>query len=344
MRKAQETGRIFVAACFYYCGLITLARWWTQLSGQRLIILNYHRAMGGDLRSHLLYLRRHYRILRLEEALEELYTSKRTEYMRDRRTPLVLTFDDGYRDNFTHAFPLARELQVPITIFLVPGYVESGDHFWWYEAERLTRHSQVDKVNVEGHTYSLKRSEDRAFLAGAIDARLRHTTSVAEREAFLPAVREALVVPASCATSEEEQALPLTWAQIREMEDSGWVSFGAHTLHHPILARLKDPAEVSHEICECRNVLEQRLGHKVRALAYPFGQPEEVGKQAPRAAQEAGYDWVLTTVHGINTPQSQPHQLRRIYGDVSRHLLVMAAETSGVWKLAGCLRRTPNKK
>src|SRR5947208_82342 len=126
----QKHLSLFVAACFYYSGLVKLARWWTQRARQSLIILNYHQATGGDLRRHLLYLRHHYRMLHLEEALEELYTPQETNQVRDRRTPLVLTFDDGYRDNYTHAFELARELQVPITIFLVPGYVESGEHFW----------------------------------------------------------------------------------------------------------------------------------------------------------------------------------------------------------------------
>src|SRR6266581_40222 len=124
---------VFVAACFYYSGLVKLARWWTRRAGPRLIVLNYHRASGGDLRRHLLYLRRHYRMLHLEEALEELYSSKATERVCDRRTPLVLTFDDGYRDNYTHAFPLACELRVPITIFLVPGYMERGYPFPWLE-------------------------------------------------------------------------------------------------------------------------------------------------------------------------------------------------------------------
>src|SRR5438128_416819 len=159
-----EQIRVFVAACLYYSGLVKLARWWTQLSGQRLIILNYHRATGGDLRSHLLYLRRHYRMLHLEEAIEELYSSSEKKQVSDPRTPLVLTFDDGYRDNYTHAFALARELQVPITIFLVPGYVESCAHFWWLEAERLTRHTQVDKLTLGGRTYYMKHVEDRKLL------------------------------------------------------------------------------------------------------------------------------------------------------------------------------------
>src|SRR5947208_298270 len=71
MRKRVLT---FIAACFYYSGLVKLACWWTQRSGKRLVILNYHRATGGDLRHHLLYLRDHYRILHLEEALQELYS------------------------------------------------------------------------------------------------------------------------------------------------------------------------------------------------------------------------------------------------------------------------------
>ncbi len=69
---------ILLAACFYYSGLVKLVRWWRRHSGQRLIILTYHHASGGELRSHLLYLRRHYRMLHLEEALTVLVARRRT--------------------------------------------------------------------------------------------------------------------------------------------------------------------------------------------------------------------------------------------------------------------------
>src|SRR6516162_3859510 len=142
MEKQRMRKRIltFIAAIFYYSGLLRLARWWMQRKGQNLIILNYHRATGGDLRRHLLYLRRHYRMMHLEEALEELFDTKsESKQKRDRRTLLALTFDDGYFDNYPAAFTLARELRVPFTIFLIPGYIESGEHFWWLEGKRLAR-------------------------------------------------------------------------------------------------------------------------------------------------------------------------------------------------------------
>ncbi len=325
---------ILVAACLYYTGLVALSRTLMQRRGRQLIILNYHRASGGDLRRHLLYLRRYYRMMHLEEALEELYASVGTEKTRgqDQRTPLVLTFDDGYHDNYTHAFPLVRELQVPITIFLIPGSIESGDYFWWGEGQRLVERASVDEVMLEGCTYRLGSPAERQLLSQCIDARLRHAPSVSERETFLVRVRDMLVVPSSI-TVEEEGERPLSWAEVRKMEESGWVSFGAHTMHHPVLAYLADLAEVKREVTQCRHVLEQQLGHRVRAFAYPIGRHEHIGEEAIQAVREADYSWAVTTVHGINTPQSDPYRLGRVLGDVSRHWLVMAAETSGIWNL-----------
>jgi len=300
-------------------------------SGRHLIILNYHHASGGDLGRHLRYLNRHYRMMHLEEALEELYAEKK-KVMHDQRTPLVLTFDDGYYDNYTHAFKLACQLRVPITIFLIPGYVESGDYFWWGEGRRLVKRAQVDNVTFDEKTYHLQQPHDRLQLTQTIDKRLRHVGSVEEREIFLAKVRQMLAVPTSV-TEEEEKDRPFSWKEIREMQQSGWVSFGAHTMHHPILSYLTDPAEVLYEVRECRTVLEQHLGQEVRVFAYPVGRWEHIGDEAVQAVQEAGYKWAVTTMCNSATPQSDPYRLERQLGDVSRHWLVMAAETSGIWKM-----------
>ena len=293
-----------------------------------LIILNYHRASGGDLRHHLLYLRQHYRIMHLEEALDELYRpDKQGMQIHDRRTPLVVTFDDGYRDLYTHAFPIVSELQVPITAFIVPGYIGSGNCFWWQAGDYLVEQAQVDKITIEGCTYHLDQHDERKALAQVIYTHARQARSVEEREAFLALVREALAIP-SLVLPEEEAVL--NWAEIREMEESGWVSFGAHTMHHPVLAYLRDPEEVQREVSECRSAIEQQLGHSIGTFAYPIGRAEHIGVRAKQAVQEAGYDWAVTTIYGVNTTRSDPRQLRRIETDVARHWLLLAAETSGI--------------
>ncbi len=333
-----ERVRVFVAACFYYSGLVKLARWWMRRSGQRLIILNYHRAAGDNLHRQLRYLRGHYRILHLETALEELYTSSNLgKRARDRRIPLVLTFDDGYHDNYTYGFVLARELQIPITIFLIPGYLDSGEHFWWLEGKRLVKRAQVEEVTVEGQIFHLDRADERDRLARTIDARLRYARSVAEREVFLRAIRESLHVPATT-TVEEEEYLPLTWTEVRKMEASGLVSFGAHTMHHPILAYLTDPEEVRREVGECRTVLEQRLGHPIHTFAYPIGKFEHIGEEGLQAVRDAGYEWALSTIEAVNTPRCDPYLLKRLPGDIDQHWLVMASELVGLLGIISRIR------
>jgi peptidoglycan/xylan/chitin deacetylase (PgdA/CDA1 family) len=322
---------IVLAAFFYYSGFVRIAMWWRRLSSRRLIILNYHRATGGDLRQHMLYLRRHYHIVHLEDGLEDLYSSLGNRKRNDRRTQLVMTFDDGYRDNYTHAFELARDLQVPITIFLPPSYIESGYNYWWLEGERLVRDAQVDKVIVEKGIYHLKDEKDRKALVEVIFVHLRNAKSVAEREDFLSDMQTALAVTASF-TPEEELMLPMSWKQIYEMDCCGLVTFGAHTMHHPVLSSLEDPDEVQYEVRGCRTVLEQKLGHPVRSFAYPIGKPQDIGEEALCAVKEAGFSWAFTTVSGVNTPQSNPYQLLRVPVDVSQHWLPMAALVSGVWQ------------
>jgi peptidoglycan/xylan/chitin deacetylase (PgdA/CDA1 family) len=339
---------MFIAACLCYSGLVKLVRWWAQHFRQSLVILTYHNASGGNLRAHLLYLRRHYRVLPLETALEELYRPCAKEpQSKDRRTPLVLTFDDGYRDNYTLGFKFACELEVPLTIFLIPGYIENGSHFWWQEGDHLVAQARVNEATIEGQAYHLDNFQGRARLAQAIDARVRHAPSVSEREAFLVSVREILRIP----HTEPENAaatLPLTWTEVQEMERSGWISFGAHTMHHPILAYLSDPEEVQYEVSESRAMLERLLQHPIRTFAYPVGRLEHIGEYAYYAVQKARYDWALTTLYGFNTPQTDPYLLRRVVVDTDQHWLMIAAKASGAWtffsQLAGGLAKLKQRE
>jgi peptidoglycan/xylan/chitin deacetylase (PgdA/CDA1 family) len=138
---------------------------------------------------------------------------------------------------------------------------------------------------------------------------------------------------------EEEASLPLTWAEIHKMEESGLVSIGAHTMHHPILAYLADPEEVRSEVVECRTVLEQRLGHPVRTFAYPIGKFEHFGEEGLQAVKASGYKWALTTIEAVNTPKSDPYLLNRLPGDVEQHWLVMASELVGLLGIFSRIRK-----
>lgn|SRR5579859_1079975 len=338
--RARRHLRIILCGCFYYSGLIGLICWWKQLLEPRLLILNYHEATGGDLRRHLLYLRKYYRIEPLVTALESFYKQPRqSKKSRDQRIPLVMTFDDGYYDNYTHGLALAKELCVPLTIFLIPGYIENGHRFWWNEAKSIDRFVQLPMVAFEGHKYHLDQPVERAALLKLIDTRVRYAATVGEREQFLEMVHQTLGIPAAC--PEEQVHLPVTWEEVQKMEASGWISFGAHTMHHPFLGYLTHVDEVVSEVVEGREALQQKLGHPVVTFAYPGGQPEQIGAYGQHAARQAGFDWALTTTQGVNRRDTDPLMLRRIEVNLSDHWLVMAAKTSGLLGFFLRLRQLP---
>jgi hypothetical protein len=140
------------------------------------------------------------------------------------------------------------------------------------------------------------------------------------------------------AFSEDRLSLPLTWEQVREMEKSGWVSYGAHTMHHPVLAYLIDRAEIAYEVTACRSILELQLGHSVRTFAYPIGPARHISEDVLKAVRLSGYSWACTTSYGINTCESNPYLLKRIEVDVDQHWLVVAAEAADLWGFLSRLR------
>lgn len=324
---------LLLAGCLYYSGLVRFARWWIRRSGPTLTVLCYHRASAGYLREHMRYLKRHYRLLHLETALEELYAGRKGQCVQtDRRPMLVLTFDDGYHDLLTHGLPLASELQIPLTGFLIPGYIETGQRFWWLEPEYLVSHAQVGKAILRDKTYHLSNQTERQELVEAIEAGLRYASSIAERDAFLEMVRAVLGVPISVERNGQTGDLSvLNWSEVREIERSSWISFGAHTMHHPILAYLTNEPDLHYELEECRGHLEKKTGHLFRTFAYPVGKDEHIGEKVRAATEKAGYSWAVTAIHGLNTPDTDPYYLYRIVVDVDQHWLMVAAKASGLW-------------
>ena len=319
-----------VSAFLYYSGLMRIIHWLHRHSGQRLLILNYHQASGGELRHHLLYLRKHFRLQFVDQALATLYTKNEASSGKDQRLPLAVTFDDGYLDNYTHAYALARELQIPITIFLISGYIGDGAAFWWFD--HLVEKARVKHVMIDGRTYHLNKLGEQHELAQMIDTQVSSEADEGARRTYLCRMGRMLSVPVASIADTHEAPVPiLTWEQVQEMQASGWVTFGGHTLHHPTLARLTNAEEACKEVAACRSLLQEKLGRSAYVFAYPHGGVEHIGANGVLAVQRAGYQWAVTTLQGVNTPRTDPYLIRRISANSQLHWLVIAFMTSGVW-------------
>jgi peptidoglycan/xylan/chitin deacetylase (PgdA/CDA1 family) len=236
------------------------ARWnWWRPRAKGLPALMYHKVgepppgsrlaklwvSAADFRRQMDYLKRHGCTAMLLSELRDAELGRRAMPAR----PVLITFDDGYANNYEVAFPILREFGMKGNIFLVCEAV--GRHNSWHD-------------------------------------------------------------PAS-----EPWVRMLSWADIAEMQRSGAVEFGSHTMRHADLSRTP-PDQARWELCESKKRLEDKLGRELLGFAYPYG----AGAFAPevrRLVRAAGYRYDFSIKQGISPwpwdPESGPLKRLLIRGD-----------------------------
>ncbi len=244
------------------------------------------------------WIKRWFQVLPLAEAVEGL----RAGTLPAR--PAVITFDDGYADNHDVALPILQAHGVSASFFIATGFLDGG-RMWndtLIEALRRCPAPQLDLNVLDLGTHTLG---DVAQRRAAID------TLITQVKHLEPALRQQQVdaIAAQAGVSLPDN-LMLTSMQVREMARAG-MTIGAHTLHHPILARLPDD-EAYTEMLESKRHLEQIIDAPVRFFAYPNGKPgQDYNATHAKLAREAGFSAALSTAWGAAAPGCDLYQIPR---------------------------------
>ena len=228
------------------------------------------------------------------------------------RSPLIVTFDDGYKDNRDLAFPVLEELGLRAVFFVATGYIGSGQAPWWDEIAWIVQHCAAKELTarIGGAGRAVSVAD-----AGARTAALRSLLAEAkrlpnrERLALLSELRkQASPCPA--------EAMMMTWDDVRHMAAHG-MEIGSHTVTHPLLDRVESAEELGVELKESKRRIEHETGQPVTAISYPVGRARGVTDAVARQVAEAGYRYGCVYEHGVNTLAAMdPLRLRRIKAEV----------------------------
>ncbi len=294
-------------------------------SGPGLIVFNHHRignrgecaydrelfsASAEQFDYQLSYIKQHFPVLLPHELAE--FRSKKKQLTR---LHAMITFDDGYLDNYTLAFKLLKQHGMAAAFFLVSTFVGTTFVPWWDEVAYLVRHSPASSLAMMSRRgISVDLNLDRE---GAVDAVLQAYKSEENQAAFLQELR-----------GEAQVELPnegrrfLNWDEAREMSAAG-MEVGAHTHTHPFLNRLSFASQQT-ELRESKAIIDENMGQPVTSLAYPNGSSKDFTAETQQIAREAGYTTAFSYYGGINrdilgsdpynilrgTPNSHPESFR----------------------------------
>lgn len=208
---------------------------------------------------------------------------------------IVLTFDDGFRSNYTLGYPLLKQRHVPATIYLATEFVNQRRPVWVDRVDRamnLAGKKLAELVQTKKELKALPQEEVHAAVS-----RLEETLAVT------PLNLDAPDTPAIYH--------PLNWNEIREMQSSGLISFGAHTHTHKILGRCR-PETVREEVSQSKTIIEEQLQQECIHFCYPNGGEGDSSQAAEQILKDCGYRSSVLALGQLNRVPCSAFSLDRL--------------------------------
>jgi peptidoglycan/xylan/chitin deacetylase (PgdA/CDA1 family) len=235
---------------------------------------------------------RGFEIIGLEAALQRIAAPGERPFV-------VLTFDDGYRDNVEHALPVLEKHGAPFTMYVTSGFAGRTARLWWIEFEEAIR--RLERVRLDGVEFSTVTAAEKERAYAILYRLLRGGPEERLLEVCARLCAEAAIEPTRMPAD-----LCLDWAGIRKLSQHPLATIGVHTLTHPMLAKHSENL-VRSELTESRARIEEAIGSPARHLAYPVGDPTSAGPREFALARELGFASAVTTRPGMIFPEHAAH-------------------------------------
>ncbi|HEY1747428.1 MAG TPA: polysaccharide deacetylase family protein [Xanthobacteraceae bacterium] len=230
-------------------------------------------------------------------SLDELY--RRMSEGDFRKRFVCLTFDDGYRDIKEHAYPILKTAGVPFAIYVATSFPDRLGELWWLALEAIV--ARNDRVGVvidgENRVFDCKTVAEKWALYEELYWWLRRQPSESDARAIMRnlAACHRVDIAAFC------KDLCMDWKELAELAADPLVTIGAHTVNHPMLAKLSEKA-VRTELEMSRSVIESALALRPVHLSYPYGDATSAGPREFQIAAEMGFKTAVTTRPGVLFP------------------------------------------
>lgn len=300
-----------------------------------LLVLMYHRVLPANhpdrateqpgmfvspetLRMHVDYLKHAFTLVHLDDWIADARASRALP-----RLACAVTFDDGWRDNYEHAFPVLREWQVPATIFLVSDLVGTRYSFWPNGLARALSSGEQGLATLPDWLVRLVPPRTQGALTMAqIDSVIDACKRERSDEEMMAALQD--VAPSRAGAADRDL---MSWDEVRHMQSSGLVRFGSHTRRHTRLSTLSDAQQLRDEIVASREIIADQLGTLPRTFCYPNG---DTSKEAVGLVRQ-NYLGAVTTQRGWHDPAGDAWTIRRVgvHEDITRRRASFIARLSG---------------
>ncbi|NVN86482.1 MAG: polysaccharide deacetylase family protein [Rhodopseudomonas sp.] len=241
---------------------------------------------------------------------------------------VCLTFDGGYRDLMTFAYPVLARHGVPFTVYLPTAFPDGLGEAWWLALEQVI-------AGTDRAALVIDRAE-RRFDTAAVADKVQTYHFLGSWLRSLPPADLSIAINDLCKRYSVDLVRlsrddSLSWEDVAKLAADPNVTIGSATVNYPVLSQLNDAA-AQKEITMGRAVARAALGREVGHFAYPFGDRGSFNQHHVRIAEQAGFASAVTALPGLIGPRPvNLHALPRItWGGRNRSMRALRVMLSGV--------------
>jgi len=261
-------------------------------------------ASAAQFRAQMEYVKKRYRPMRFHDVIQHLDAGRALP-----TDAVIVTFDDGYDDNYRIAYPILRELGMPATFFVSTGHIDSGRPYaydWLVHMIVTTPATRLELPELKFESELAPSRDARAALAAELLNRLKWLDDD-QQGALISRLERIWSMP----RAPHPDCRPMSWDQLREMQ-AGGMEIGSHGVHHRMLARLPG-AEMRSEVADSKAALERELGGAAEVLSYPVGGTNAFGAEVIAALKAENFRIGCSYISGSNQlPLRDLYALRRL--------------------------------
>lgn len=280
---------------FYTIGSFFINKWPLNIYESDVAILMYHRVLPDEedlkekatisvgtsrFEEHIKHLSENYSCIHIDDLAN-------VKNMNLDKKPVVVTIDDGYKDNLLYALPILERYNVPAIIYVTTSFPEGDCSLWWYELAEIL--DKLKEIKFQGSSYQLDNHKKRIICYKAIHA-VMMSSDLTNQKKIMREIRSDM-------PEINYSSLVLSWNEIIELDKNPLITIGAHTHTHAVLSSLSEH-DMKADILKSKELLEKNLSHPVDHFCYPAGGRAHASYREYRAVKELGFKTGVTTIYG----------------------------------------------
>lgn len=312
-RSIQKHIKLFMNIILFNSGYYDYIYSKRKNKGIDLVILTYHSIIKDKVKhaglevsetnfvKQIEFLKNHFDIIDIDTGINLLNNN-------NYKNKLIITFDDGYRNNYSTALPILIKNNIPATIFLTTDPIIKHSLLWGNDLDLAISESNCTNIIIDKlGQIDLSTDEQKIGATKVIKKHLK-CLSKPEIEYTIDNIHNQLKIITRDYTDQRYEMLLVD--EIIDMSNKN-ITFGNHTCTHPIVSNISN-REFQNELSNSTDNIKEWTGNDIHYFAYPNGLKDDFTEESKNILKTSNYKAAFTLIRGTNNSQNDMYELKRI--------------------------------